>query len=91
MPYVAVFILRSINFYCLTVTITQIISLALKSKAQPFEEKVIAEILNIPLVQSFKLNPYKLQAIRDKLRMIIYPHKSMKRRCISIGVITTTD
>lgn len=66
-----------------------ILSLEAKKEAsQPFEEKVIAEILNIPLAQSFKLDPYKLQAIRDNLKMMIYPHKNMKRRCISIGVIS---
>lgn len=61
---------------------------AKKEASQPFEEKVIAEILNIPLAQSFKLSTYKLQAIRDNLKMMIYPHKNMKRRCISIGVVS---
>lgn len=61
---------------------------AKKEASQPFEEKVIAEILNIPLAQSFNLNTYKLQAIRDNLKMMIYPHKNMKRRCISIGVVS---
>ena len=39
---------------------------AKKEVSQPFEEKVIAEIL----------------------KMMIYPHKNMKRNCISIGVVS---
>ena len=61
---------------------------AKKEVSQPFEEKVIAEILNIPLSKQFSLEPHKLQAIQDNLKMIIYPHKNMKRNCISIGVVS---
>jgi len=61
---------------------------AKKEVSQPFEEKVIAEILNIPLAKQFSLEPHKLQAIQDNLKMMIYPHKNMKRNCISIGVVS---
>lgn len=57
-------------------------------KTQPFEEKVIQEILQIPVSLGFKLPAYKLTAIRDNLRMMIYPYKNLKRQALQIGVIS---
>lgn len=57
-------------------------------KTQPFEEKVIQEILQIPVALGFELPDYKLTAIRDNLRMMIYPYKNLKRQTLQIGVIS---
>ena len=59
-----------------------------KSSIQPFEEKVIDEILHIPLVQNFKLSPDKQAAIRENLKLIICPYKNQKRYQIKIGVVS---
>lgn len=68
---------------------TNLLNLEAKmTETQPFEEKVINEILNIPLAKRIWQDPFKLQAIKDNLKIIIYPHKNLKRRCINIGVIS---
>ena len=41
-----------------------------------------------PVSLGFKLPAYKLTAIRDNLRMMIYPYKNLKRQALQIGVIS---